>query len=116
MPEVALGVGGVVQRPVGDGRAGDCGMEDIGSVEHGEGREVPAEGPAPNADAREIEIWLILSEGVKRIDLILEHPCREVAKDRPIPRRPSPRGAATVSDDHREPLIGDPLVGGIRTG
>ena len=48
--EVALGVVGVVEPPLGDRRAGDGGVEDVGPAQHGERGEVAAEAPA--ADGR----------------------------------------------------------------
>ena len=44
--EVALGVVGVVEPPLGDRRAGDGGVEHVGPAQHGERGEVAAEAPA----------------------------------------------------------------------
>ena len=57
---------------IGDGCAGDGGMEDVGAVEHGEGREVPAEGPAADSHATGVDIVGVRrGHGLERRDLVL---------------------------------------------
>ena len=53
---VTLGVNRVVEAPVGYGRDGDAGLENVGRVEHGIERHVAAVTPAPDADARAIHV------------------------------------------------------------
>ena len=58
--EVALGVVGVVEAPLGDRRAGDGGVEDVGPAQHGERGEVAAEAPPADGDAVEVEHAVLL--------------------------------------------------------
>ena len=55
MPEVALGVVGVVEPPFGHRRAGDGGVEHVRSAQHGQRGQEATEAPAANGDAIEIE-------------------------------------------------------------
>ena len=93
--EVALGVGGVVEPPVGDRRAGDRRVEDVGPAQHRERREVAAEGPA--ADRRpgaRSSVGVRLGGRLQRVDLVVE-------------RRPS-RGRAATARSQRGPRPGVP--------
>ena len=85
-PEVALGVGGVVERPVGAGRPGDGGVEDVGPPQDRQCGEVAAErpaadrhprrGPAPRARRRRRS---------SAVDLVVEHRVGEVDGAPPVP-------------------------------
>src|SRR6185437_9008195 len=99
------GVVRVVQAPVGNGRTRNCRMKDVGTTQHGQRREVPAERPAANADPGEVEVAVRFTERVQRIDLVIEYRCREVAGNLVLPRGPAPGRAATINDDHRESLV-----------
>ena len=99
----------VVQRPVGDGRAGDGGVEDVGPAQDGEGGQVAAERPAADGDLAEVEAVVGGGERLQGVDLVVEHRPGQVAVDRPLPRRPPPGRAPTVDDDDGEALVGQPL-------
>ena len=54
--EIALGVVGVVQRPIRHRRTGDAGTKHLRRLEHQHERHVAAVAPAPHADARAIDV------------------------------------------------------------
>ena len=99
----------VVEAPLGDGRAGDGGVEHVGATQHGERREVAAEAPAADRDPREVELGMEHGGLTQRRDLVVEHAAREVAANGALERRAAARRAAPVGDDDREPLVGEPL-------
>ncbi len=111
--EVALGVVRVVETPLGDRRAGDGGVEDVGPAQHGERGEVAAEAPAADGDALEVEHAVLLGGVVQGGDLVVEDRGRQVVVDRPLPLAAAARRAATVGDDDGEPLVGEPLRGQV---
>ena len=115
--EVALGVEGVVEPPLGDRGAGDGGVEDVGPAQHRERRQVAAEAPAADGDAGQVEPGVLRRQRQQAVDLVLEHGTGEVAVDRPLPLGTAAGRAAPVDHDDREPLVGEPLrgeVGGLR--
>ena len=85
--EVALGVVRVVQPPVGDRRAGDGGVEDVGAAQHGQRGQVAAEAPAPDRHPVEVELGCCSAAAVQRLDLVLEHRRRRGRGGRPAPTR-----------------------------
>ena len=68
--QVAFGVVGVVIGPVGDGGSGYGGFKEVGPLQDGLGGEVTAEGPAPAADAVEVEFGVLGAELLQGFDLI----------------------------------------------
>ncbi|MCO5563880.1 hypothetical protein L7F22_017531 [Adiantum nelumboides] len=86
-PEVALGVVGVVERPVGDRRAGDGRVEDVGPAQHRQRGQVAAERPAADADPAQVEVRVGLGGRVQGRDLVLQHRSRQVAVDRAVELR-----------------------------
>ena len=83
-------------------------MEDIGTVDDGERREVPAERPSANRDPVEVELGEGVRDRVKADHLVLEYGTGEVTSHRALPRRCS-RRPAPVDDNDGEPLVGEPL-------
>ena len=112
--QVALGVVGVVQGPVGDRRAGDGGVEDVRAAQHGQRREVAPEGPPADAHAGQVEVGPAGRERVQRVDLVVQHRPGEIAAHRTLERRAASRGAPAVDDDDGEALLGEPLAGQVR--
>ena len=98
--EVALGVVRVVQPPVGDRRAGDRGVEHVGTPHHRERGEIATEAPAADRDTIEVE-RIVLGGGVQRVDLIVEDRCRQVEVDGALPLAAPSRRAASVDDRRR---------------
>ena len=107
--EVALGVVGVVQTPLGHRRAGDRGVEHVGSAQHGERGEVAAEAPSADGDAVEVETGHLFGDAVERVDLVVEGRSGEVAVHRSLPLAAAAGRAAAVGDDDGEALVGEPL-------
>ena len=107
--EETLGVVGVVEMPVGNRRADDGGMEDIGAPEDPERSEVSTERPSADGHASEIELWVALRRGVQRLDLILQRWRGQVESDGLLPPQPAARRPPAVGDQHREPLVRQPL-------
>ncbi len=113
--EIALGVVGVVEAPVGHRRAGDRGVEDVGAAQHGERGEVATEAPTADAHLVEVEKGVALGELAECAHLIVEHRAGQIEVNRALPRRAPPGRAAAVDDHDREALVGEPLraeVGG----
>ncbi len=107
--EVPLGVAGVVQPPVGDGRARDGCMEHLWPVDDRHRREVAAERPASDCYPAEIEVEERVSSCVEAGHLVLEHDGGDVVPDRPLPGR-RPWCAAAVDHHDREALVSEPLA------
>ena len=107
--EVALGVVGVVEPPLGHRCAGDGGVEDVGPPEHGEGGEVAAEAPPPDRHAVEVEDAVLLGG---RLSASTWSSSTAVARSRWTARSqsdPAARRPPAVGDDDGEPLVGEPL-------
>ena len=111
MPEVALGVVRVVEPPLGDRRAGDRGVEHVGSAQHGERGEVAAEAPAADGDAVEVEHPGVVARQPRGSASTWSSSSAvgQIEVDGALPAGPRPRRAATVGDDDREALVGEPL-------
>ncbi len=56
---------------------------------------------------------MLLGGGVERRDLVFEDRVGEVEVDGALPVVAPAGGAATVGNDHREALVGEPLRGGV---
>ena len=108
-PEVALGVEGVVERPVGHRRAGDRRVEDVGPAQHGQCGEVAAERPAADRHPRGVEVGLEGGDLGQRGHLVLEHDVGDDVAHAAVPLRAARAGAAAVGDDDGEALVGPPL-------
>src|SRR5262249_60282445 len=103
------GVGGVVFSPGGAGGAGAGGLEDARPLETPRGRHVPAERPADDADAFEVQFRMLVAEELESLHLVFERDGSELLVDRPLPVAAATRGAAIVHGHDYESLIGDPL-------
>ena len=112
--QVALRVVGVVQRPVGDRRAGDGGVEDVRAAQHGQRGEVAPERPPADAHAGQVELGTVGRERVQGVDLVVQHRPGEIAPHRALERRAASRRAPAVDDDDGEALLGEPLAGQVR--
>ena len=109
--EEALGVVRVVERPVGHRRPGHGRVEHVRPPQYGERGEVAAEGPPLDRDPAQVELAREpVGDTREGVDLVLEHRSGQVVSDGPVPGG-SPAGrASAVGDDHREALVGEPLV------
>src|SRR5674476_1262930 len=109
VPEVALLVVGVVKPLVGDRRAGDGDVEDIGPAQDGKRGEVAAKGPTPYANPGQVQVAVVLRRSVQCVHLVLQDRGADVTADGAFPGRAAPRRSATVGDDDGEALLGKPL-------
>ncbi len=108
--EIPLLVMGVVQPQIGHRRTDHRRMEDIGAAQRRQPREIAAEGPA--ADRHPLHVQGKGSgQCLEGMDLVVQGDVREVAEHRLLPCGGAARGAPPVRDDHREPLVGEPLGG-----
>ncbi len=107
--EIALGVVGVVQPPVGDRSTSDGGVEDVGAAQDGERGEVAAEAPPSDGDAGQVDDRLDLSQRMQGLDLIVEDRTGQVAVHGSLPRRASTRRTPPIDHHDREALVGEPL-------
>ena len=112
--EVALGVAGVVQTPLGDRCASHGRVEDVGTTQHGESSEVSAEGPATDSHATGVDIV-----GVRRRhrleggDLVLERGRGQVTAHCAVPGGATSRCAPPIGHHDHVSLVGEPLVGAV---
>ncbi len=112
--EIALRVVRVVEPPLGHRRAGDGRVDAVGSQQHGQGGEVPAEAPAADGDSVEVEASELGGCLLERVDLVLQRGCRQVLVDRPLPLGAAPRGPPAIDDDDGEAVVGEPLRNEVR--
>lgn len=85
-------------------------MEHVWAVQDGQRREIAAEGPPDDSHAVGVDVaWVRAGDRSQRDDLILKGDVGEAALDRALPDRSAGRCAATVGDNHAEPLVGEPL-------
>ena len=85
-------------------------MEDVGTPEHGQRREVPAERPAGDGHPSEVELAReLVGDTLQGVDLVLERLGGQVEVDAVVPGMAPAAGAASVGDDDGEALVGEPL-------
>src|SRR5690606_32481116 len=101
---------GVVIGPIDDWRAGDTRLKHIGSLHDGHRREVAAEGPAVNANPREIHLGILFAESLQAANLIGEREFDEISFNAPFPLATPRRRTASVNRHDDETVIGKPLI------
>jgi len=72
-------------------------------------RQSAAVAPAADGNPAQVELGAVLGGRPQRHHLVFQWRTEGVAVDRLLPGRPPPRSAAPVRDDHREPVLGEPL-------
>ncbi len=107
--EVALGVGGVVVAPVGDGSYGDAGTDAVG-MGHGVQGEAAAPAPAPPADALGIELRVAGEGLIERGDLVGELDGAEGAVGGLLEVAATATGAAIVDVEDGEAVLGEQFI------
>src|SRR5690625_1088559 len=71
--EISLGIGGVIEPPVGHRCSSDCRVKDVRSREHRQRGKIAAERPAADTYPRGVDvIGIMLCNSFQRCDLILE--------------------------------------------
>ena len=112
MPEVSLGVVGVIETPVGHGGTRHGSVENVGPLQHRKRSQVAAKGPAADANPGEIHEALVLpGQGMKSFDLIVENRVSHIAQDFLFELGATSWRARTIGHDDDKPLVGKPLAG-----
>src|SRR5205085_1089238 len=77
-------------------RAHDRAAKDFRLLRYRHGREIPAEGPADDADPFKIHGWLVFPEFLQARDLIGERHVDEIPANRALPIAAMTRRAASI--------------------
>ncbi len=108
MVEIALGVEGVVQAPVGHRRHRRAGRDLVGGLGQQHQGHVAAVAPAVGADARRIDPGLLLQPGDAG-ELVLDLDLAHLAEDRVLEGLSTTRHAAVVEAEHHVAALRHPL-------